>query len=70
MERNTDGNSIKHPYSDYENTPLWNVISKSIAELEENQDIKLSTRREYVIGFIASSSKRVSKTTTSQTFLV
>jgi hypothetical protein len=37
---------------DYENTPLWNVVNKSVSELEQNQDIKLSTPREYVIGYI------------------
>ena len=42
----------KHPYIEYENTPIWIVIDKAIYELEENQDVKLSTAREYVIGYI------------------
>ena len=42
----------KHPYIEYENTPMWNLINKTISELEENQDIKLSTPKEYVIGYI------------------
>ncbi len=42
----------KHPYIEYENTPIWSVINKIISEFEENQDIQLLTPREYVIGYI------------------
>jgi hypothetical protein len=52
MTQNSEDNSTKHPYTDYENTSLWKVVDKSVSELEENQDIKLSTPREYVIGYI------------------
>ncbi len=52
MKQNTDNNLRKHPYMDYENTPLWKVVNKSLAEFEENQDIKLFTPREYVIGYV------------------
>lgn len=52
MTQNTNDHSPEHPYTDYENTSLWKVVDKSIFELEENQDIKLSTPREYVIGYI------------------
>lgn len=41
-----------HPYEKFENTKLWRVIEQSISDLEDNQDLKLSTVREYVIGFI------------------
>lgn len=42
----------KHSYTDYENTPLWNAIDKTLSELEQNQDLKLLTPREYVVGYI------------------
>ena len=41
-----------HPYEKFENTNLWQVVEQSIFELEENQDLKLTTASEYVIGFI------------------
>jgi hypothetical protein len=52
MKQNTQDNLPKHPYLEYENTSLWDVVNKSLSELEQNQDIKLFTPREYVIGYI------------------
>lgn len=49
---NSEQQLHKHPYIEYENTPMWNLIDKTISELEENHDIKLSTAKEYVIGYI------------------
>ena len=43
---------MKHPYSEYEKTDLWEIITKSIDDLIENQDIVLTTPKEYVIGYI------------------
>ncbi len=42
----------KHPYLEFENTKLWEVIENTINGLEENQDLELMTPREYVVGFI------------------
>jgi hypothetical protein len=41
---------MKHPYIQFENTKLWNVLDAVITELEENRDLKLETSRAYVIG--------------------
>jgi len=30
---------------------LWSKIDKILLELEENQDIRITTAREYVIGY-------------------
>lgn len=43
---------IKHPYTKYEGSPLWNIISEAISELVENQDIEETTRREYIVGYL------------------
>ncbi len=43
---------MKHPYQKFENTKLWQVIEKAISDLEENQDLKLTTLKEYVVGYI------------------
>ncbi len=43
---------MKHPYSEYEKTDLWEIITKSIDDLIENQDIELTTPKEYVVGYI------------------
>lgn len=43
---------IEHPYKEYERTQLWRVIDQSIQELIKNKDIDLTTRKEYVIGYL------------------
>jgi len=42
----------KHPYTQYEHSPLWNVINAAIISLAKNQDIKENTAREYIVGYI------------------
>ncbi|HXH71038.1 MAG TPA: hypothetical protein VNI60_11970 [Pyrinomonadaceae bacterium] len=41
-----------HPYKKFQNTKVWQVVEQSIFDLEENQDLKLLTIKEYIIGFI------------------
>lgn len=41
-----------HPYTNYENNEIWRVVEKSILDLIENQDIEITTKEEYVIGYI------------------
>jgi len=55
MKQNVDDIAQKYPYTEYENTPLWITVDKSLSDLEQNQDIKLSTPKEYVIGYICKS---------------
>jgi hypothetical protein len=43
---------MNHPYKQYEKTHLWLTLKKALDELEENQDIKITTKEEYVIGFL------------------
>jgi hypothetical protein len=43
---------MNYPYKKYEKTFLWNVLKKAIDELKENQDIEITTKEEYVIGFL------------------
>ncbi len=43
---------IKHPYKEYEQTQLWELIDKAIDDLVENQDIELTTRKEYIVGYL------------------
>lgn len=42
----------EHPYTHLRNTKLWDVIEKAVFGLEENQDLKITTPAEYVIGYI------------------
>lgn len=44
---------MSHPYKQFENTRLWNVINKAIEELVENDDIEEKTQREYIVGYIS-----------------
>jgi hypothetical protein len=41
---------MNHPYAEFENTKLWKTIDLTLTELEKNQDVKIETAREYVIG--------------------
>jgi len=43
---------MEHPYIKFEGTELWKTMSKIIDDLVTNQDIELTTPKEYVIGFI------------------
>lgn len=43
---------MKHPYSEFEQTPLWKTIDAAIAELERNRDVDLTTARTHVIGYL------------------
>lgn len=45
----------QHPYKQYEQTELWELINQAIEDLIENQDLELTTRKEYVIGYICKS---------------
>lgn len=39
------------PYEEHKNTELWQRIDKIVADLEKNGDVKLTTAREYVVGY-------------------
>jgi hypothetical protein len=43
---------MEHPYEEFEDTDLWNIVKKAVADLQQNQDIVLTTRLEYVVGYI------------------
>jgi hypothetical protein len=43
---------LNHPYQKYENSKLWIAVENAIDDLIENQDIELTTRKEYVVGYI------------------
>ena len=44
--------AMSHPYSQFEQTPLWKAIDSAIAELERNRDVELTTARTHVIGYL------------------
>ena len=52
---------MNHPYIEFEKTPVWKLIDTAIVELERNRDIQLTTKREYVIGYLCQqlASKRI-----------
>jgi len=43
---------MTHPYENYKNNELWQVVEKALDDLVENQDIVLQTVDDYVIGYI------------------
>ena len=48
---------IKHPYKEYQQTQLWDLVDKAIDHLVKNQDIELTTRKEYIIGYLCKTIK-------------
>ncbi len=48
----------EHPYVNFEGTSLWRAVDRAIADLEQNQDIKPTELREYVVGYICKQLKR------------
>lgn len=48
----------EHLYTAFEGTPLWRAVDRAISDLEENQDLKLTALREYVVGYICKQLKR------------
>ncbi len=49
------------PYEEHKKTELWEKIDNILLELEENQDITITTAREYVIDYFC---KELSKPVT------
>lgn len=45
-------NEQTHPYTEYEDTPMWKVVDRAIRDLVGNQDITETTRHEYIVGYI------------------
>ena len=43
---------IKTPYEVYKKTKTWKIIKKSLRELIKNNDLKLFTAEDYVIGYL------------------
>ena len=43
---------MKHPYTRFEHSPLWELLEREIAALEENGDLTLSTTTEHVVGYL------------------
>jgi len=46
--------SRQHPYSEFQDSPLWKAIENQIAVLVKNGDLKEMTSREYIVGAICS----------------
>ena len=43
---------MSHPYAEFEGTPLWSVLAATLAELETNHDVLLTTTRAHVVGLL------------------
>ena len=44
-----------HPYTQYENSKEWDVISMALKELSENDDLVIRTAETHVIGYLVQS---------------
>ena len=46
---------IEFAYKEFESTKLWSVINQAIEELVDNTDIKETTDRKYIVGYLCKS---------------
>jgi hypothetical protein len=43
---------LAHPYEGFRGSSLWKRIDRAVLDLVTDQDIRLKTRRQYVVGYI------------------
>jgi hypothetical protein len=43
---------LRHPYVEFEGTPLWRATKKALSDLEANQDLALIEWHQYVVGYV------------------
>jgi hypothetical protein len=46
---------MEHPYKEFESLSIWKSIDRAVTDLEENNDLQITTAREYVIGYLCKS---------------
>jgi len=50
--------NYRHPYMDYEDTPMWSWVWRGIRDLANNRDLTEDANRHYIVGYIC---KTISK---------
>jgi hypothetical protein len=50
--RKSESRRSKHPYEEFESSRVWKILDKAIGELVENNDIKETTRRAHIVGYL------------------
>jgi hypothetical protein len=45
-------NAPVHPHKEFEGTPLWKALKRSLMDLDVNQDIELTEWHQYIVGYI------------------
>lgn len=43
---------MNHPYTEYEQTLVWESVNKAIDDLVQNGDLEEMTSREHIVGYI------------------
>lgn len=43
---------MESPYDEYKKSSVWSIIEKAIDDLVDNQDLALTTQKNYVVGYI------------------
>lgn len=47
-----DDTGYRHPYGEYESSPLWPLLDKGIRALVENKNLIERTDRSYIVGYL------------------
>ena len=43
---------MTRPFDEYRDTPLWNAVAATVAELTATHELRIETAPEYVIGYL------------------
>lgn len=43
---------MENPYQKYVDSRLWKIIDVVLDDLQDNQDLIITTKKEYVVGYI------------------
>jgi hypothetical protein len=52
MPQHDNEAEINHPYKAHEGTPQWQVLNEALDALVKNGDIKETTNRVYIVGYL------------------
>ena len=51
-QRQDECDMNNHPYRQYETTLAWKIIDQAVSAIVKNQDIKETTARVYIVGYL------------------
>jgi hypothetical protein len=51
-QKTRENASVRFPYKEFVDTPIWLALDEAISDLVDNNDIKETTARRYIVGYL------------------